>query len=294
MKCARCRKKIPDTALRCRFCKQPVNRGFRGVSASRVAGAISGLRRVFASGKEEEACRWSLVDVAIVLILIVLFAVKDPFRIGLEITDLLRLRFSIFTKEPKLFYFLGVSVQTIVFKIAVTIFVAFAVMLRRVPLSSLVGPLSIKPQWRMNLAAYGAFCVLLSLISSYNPLLPNIPFNSVFPEALLFGNCIAILSILFVAPLIEEVVFRGFLYPAINKAVGMHIAVIITSVLFAAAHYPQMKGEPGFFFVIFTLGVTITYARALTRSTWVAIVMHHLYNLAYVTVGFINFIIIRY
>ncbi len=246
--------------------------------------------------KNTAACPWSLADIALVAILIALFIIKDPLHLGVEVLKYLRLHFFIFTREPKLFYYLGTSINTIIFKFVLIFFVLIAVKLRRVSFwNSIVFTGKIPAGWyRAWLPIFAGVSVVLRLISMSNPLVPNLPFCSVFPEAMITGNIVIIFSILFVAPFIEEISFRGFLYPALNKYMGMYPSIFFTSALFTLAHYPQIKGEILFIAIIFILSLMITYAKAKTGSTWLAIVMHHVYNLMYIIVGFVSFLMIKY
>ena len=148
--------------------------------------------------------------------------------------------------------------------------------------------------WRAYLPLYAIACLVLRDISSLNPLVPNLPFDSIFLEAKIIGNVVVIFSVILIAPVVEEAIFRGFLYPGINRYVGMHPAVFVTAALFTLAHYPQVRGEPVFAATLFLLGLIITYARALTGSTLLAVLMHFIYNSMYVAVGLVNYMILKY
>jgi len=141
---------------------------------------------------------------------------------------------------------------------------------------------------------YVAICVVFRYIGEANPLVPNMPLDSIFTEAVIIGNIVIIFSVIFVAPFIEEILFRGFIYPAFNKYMGIYPSIILTSFLFTLAHYPNIKDEYLFMAIIFTLSLVITYARAKTGSTWLAIIMHHIYNLMYIAIGFINYAFVKY
>lgn len=82
-----------------------------------------------------------------------------------------------------------------------------------------------------------------------------------------------------IAPFCEEICFRGFFYPAINRRWGMHRAILITSALFAIIHFNYLHYFPALF-QIFLLGLAITYLRATTQSTFIAVIFHFLYNLS--------------
>ncbi len=250
---------------------------------------------VIFGGRDPEACQWSLVDVLAFSVLIAVFAFKDPFHLGAHIIRYLRLHFFIFTKEPKLLYYLSIYIGSIIFKCVSLVLLAALVKLRGISFRrSVLSPGRVPPSWEVWLPLYIIACVVMRLVSIMNPLVPNIPFNSLFTEALVVGNAVTIFSVLLVAPFVEEVLFRGFLYPGLNRHLGIHPAVFITSLLFTLAHYPQIKEDIVFMAVIFALSLMITYAKARTGSTYLAIKMHFLYNLVSIGIGFVNYAIVRY
>ncbi|MFH1753284.1 MAG: CPBP family intramembrane glutamic endopeptidase, partial [Candidatus Omnitrophota bacterium] len=82
--------------------------------------------------------------------------------------------------------------------------------------------------------------------------------------------------------------------PALNRYMGIYPAIVLTSALFTLAHFPQIRDDFHFIAIIFSLSLVITYARAKTGSTLVAMVMHHVYNLSCVAIGLIKYFIYKY
>jgi len=240
-------------------------------------------------------CRWKLYDVFFVAAVIVSLVFLELFGVTRRLIDFFRLHFFIFTKEPRLFYYLTVYISTIIMKATCLVLIIFIVKLRGASFwkDVVIGDKRIAG-YKKYLPVFILICVIFRVISMRDPLVPNIPFNSVFEDARIIGNILLISSILFIAPFAEEAIFRGFIFPALDKHTNRYSAIIITSLLFAFAHYPQIKNDLTFMAVIFFLSVIITYARARTGSTWVAIILHHIYNLVYVIVGFIKFAIAGY
>jgi len=291
MICPCCDKEISDSALRCRFCKNPV----RDVVVLTPKDLWRKARKFLLKGRDTETCAWSILDVGLIGVIIYIFISRDPLGLGREIMGFLRLHFNIFTQEPKLFYYLNVYINTIILKAVLTFVMVILVKIRGLSFwKDVVFGGHIPRSWMKMLPYYAGACVIMRIASLSNPLTPNIPMNSIFPEARLIGNAVMIFSILFVAPFTEEVLFRGFVYPAFNKRIGMYPAIILTSVIFTMAHYPQIKGEALYIAAIFTFSAITTYARAKTGSTWLAMIMHHIYNLVYVAIGVISFMIVRY
>ena len=80
------------------------------------------------------------------------------------------------------------------------------------------------------------------------------------------------------APLMEELFFRGFLYPVLARGIGVPIAVIVTAFCFAALHGAQLMFSWGPVLVIFIVGLVLTLVRAKTNSVAAGVVIHMAYN----------------
>ncbi len=76
-----------------------------------------------------------------------------------------------------------------------------------------------------------------------------------------------------VAPLVEEVIFRGYLYGVARKFAGRWAAVGVTAALFAAIHINALGLLP-----LALLGVVFALAYELTGSLWTNILMHVCFN----------------
>jgi membrane protease YdiL (CAAX protease family) len=95
-----------------------------------------------------------------------------------------------------------------------------------------------------------------------------------------------------VAPLVEETVFRGYLYPLFAKSFGVANSVVITGVLFGLMHGAQLGWTWGLVFVLIAVGVVFTFVRARTGSVFASFLLHLGYNsmIALVTIlGTIGF-----
>ena len=80
------------------------------------------------------------------------------------------------------------------------------------------------------------------------------------------------------APLVEEIVYRGVLYPASQRLVGMGWAIAIVSFLFAGVHYWQYQKNLGVFTAIVILSISLTVIRAVTDSLMIPFVIHLIFN----------------
>jgi uncharacterized protein len=82
------------------------------------------------------------------------------------------------------------------------------------------------------------------------------------------------------APLLEELFFRGLLYPWLRKWTGLVVAVLLTALAFAAIHGAQLGYAWGPVLSIFVVGVVFTVVRVRTKSVAASFLMHCGYNFA--------------
>ena len=80
------------------------------------------------------------------------------------------------------------------------------------------------------------------------------------------------------APFVEELIYRGILYTALEKAAGMTIAVFVVSLLFAGVHVWQYRNNVAVISVITLLSFTLTLTRALTGKLMPAFIIHLIFN----------------
>jgi membrane protease YdiL (CAAX protease family) len=79
-------------------------------------------------------------------------------------------------------------------------------------------------------------------------------------------------------PLVEELVYRGVLYSAFQKALGVSWAIVIVSALFAGVHVLQYFNNLGVIAVITLLSVCLTVVRARSGSLLPSYVIHLVFN----------------
>jgi membrane protease YdiL (CAAX protease family) len=83
-----------------------------------------------------------------------------------------------------------------------------------------------------------------------------------------------------VAPLVEETVFRGYLYPLFAKSFGIAPAVVVTGILFGLMHGSQLGWSWGIVGLLILVGVIFTFARAYTGTVLASFLLHLGYNSA--------------
>ena len=90
-----------------------------------------------------------------------------------------------------------------------------------------------------------------------------------------------------IAPFVEEIFFRGFLFPALARPLGPVFATVLTAFGFALIHGEQLAHAWIPLALLFTVGTALTVARARTRSVAVSVLMHMGYNTTLFTLLYI-------
>lgn len=79
-------------------------------------------------------------------------------------------------------------------------------------------------------------------------------------------------------PFVEELVYRGVLYPVLNRVTGMFWAILLVAILFTLPHIPQYYNNVSVIIVVFVLGISLTAVRAFTGKLLPCFVMHIIFN----------------
>jgi uncharacterized protein len=128
------------------------------------------------------------------------------------------------------------------------------------------------------LALVGIGILTLVVLQGLEHLLPlpaKSPFDQFFNRPL-DAYAFAFLAIAF-APFMEELFFRGFLYPVLARRLGVAAGVFVTASTFAFIHVFEYKAW-GPVLVIFLVGVVLTLVRAKMKSVGASFVVHSIYN----------------
>lgn len=80
------------------------------------------------------------------------------------------------------------------------------------------------------------------------------------------------------APLVEEMIYRGMLYPAIARVLGAGAGIGIVSLLFAGVHFLQYQNNLAVIGVISIVSITLTAVRAYTGRLLPCFVIHLIFN----------------
>ena len=121
------------------------------------------------------------------------------------------------------------------------------------------------------------FALAVEFISRYLPIPKSLPIDKYFSEVtgayLMAGFGVTL------APLLEELFFRGLFYPLVRPTVGVTPAVLLTATLFAFIHGAQLGYAWAPLLSIFVVGAVFTLVRERTGSVASSFLTHCGYNL---------------
>jgi hypothetical protein len=82
----------------------------------------------------------------------------------------------------------------------------------------------------------------------------------------------------FLAPLFEEMLFRGFIQPLLSRTFGVVLGIFFTALLFGALHESEYQGAWQYVAGITVVGIALGAIRATTDSIIPGVVMHGCFN----------------
>jgi membrane protease YdiL (CAAX protease family) len=87
------------------------------------------------------------------------------------------------------------------------------------------------------------------------------------------------------APIVEELAFRGALLDGLCRMRGPRAAIVISALLFAAVHAPTHGGQV---LLVAIVGLALGWLRCATGSLLLCIVGHSLFNTSAIALAFVN------
>ncbi len=140
------------------------------------------------------------------------------------------------------------------------------------------------PAWKMSrgstaLALIAGGILLSFLVGAAAKLHPpkeQLPVEQVMQDhrTALFFLLMAVL----IAPVIEETLFRGFLYPVVARSFGIPAGIIITGILFGLLHGSQFGNNLWLIVIMSTVGAIFTWVRARLDTVLASFILHTAYN----------------
>ena len=110
--------------------------------------------------------------------------------------------------------------------------------------------------------------ILIDNQNGSNPLLEIVLNNDNYLSFILLFITTTIL-----APLFEEIIFRGILLPTLSRDVGIILGIIVSAFIFALAHLSLGEMPP-----LFVLGIGLGITRIASGSLLSSVIMHSLWN----------------
>ncbi|HEX8801695.1 MAG TPA: CPBP family intramembrane glutamic endopeptidase [Terriglobales bacterium] len=128
------------------------------------------------------------------------------------------------------------------------------------------------------LIAGAAFAFTVEFASRWLPIPKSLPVDRFFTDT--HGAYLMAAFGITLAPLLEELFFRGMLYPVLRQSVGVGLGIMLTSIAFAFIHGAQLGYAWAPLLSIFVVGIMFTVVREKTNSVAASFLMHCGYNLA--------------
>ena len=125
----------------------------------------------------------------------------------------------------------------------------------------------------------------LILLQNFLPMPKDTPFEHLFSRPR-DAYLISVMAVT-VGPLMEELFFRGLMYPVLARRMGVFWGVALTAVPFGLIHLPQYGWAWGAGLVIFLVGVACGIVRAATKSVAASFLVHVGYNGTQMVIAFV-------
>ncbi|MGC1374152.1 MAG: type II CAAX endopeptidase family protein [Candidatus Sulfotelmatobacter sp.] len=122
----------------------------------------------------------------------------------------------------------------------------------------------------------GVLMLGFDILGRFIPMPKTTPFDQFFARPL-DAYLTAVFAVT-LGPLMEELFFRGFLYPVLARRLGVFWGIILTALPFGLIHAVQYGYAWGAVLVIFLVGIVLTTVRATTKSVGASFLAHVGYN----------------
>lgn len=136
------------------------------------------------------------------------------------------------------------------------------------------------PSGRAMLFPLGGIVLAFAVegMARFLPIPKSLPMDKFFNDAA-SAYLMAFFGIL-IAPVLEELFFRGMLFPTLRRRMGTFVALLLTAAAFAAIHGAQLGYAWAPILSIFVVGLVLTIVRERTDSVAASILTHSGYNFA--------------
>jgi len=126
-----------------------------------------------------------------------------------------------------------------------------------------------------SLLGVGVLMLGFDMLGRFLPMPKTTPFDQFFDSPM--DAYLTAAFAITLGPLMEEIFFRGFLYPVLARRTGVFWGIVLTAVPFGAMHFMQYRSWSAVL-IIFLVGVVLTTVRAVTKSVGCSFLAHVGYN----------------
>lgn len=160
----------------------------------------------------------------------------------------------------------------------------------KAPFWSTLGWHKVEPsRWPRPVAWLGFVALGLVLSASIQLVSVAFPPKTKLPIEALMQNRQAALALMamsvLLAPVVEETIFRGFLYPVLARSFGVFAGIIVTGTIFGLLHAEQLWGGWAQIALLVLVGIIFTWVRAAKRTVVASYLLHVSYNFLIVLTG---------
>lgn len=131
--------------------------------------------------------------------------------------------------------------------------------------------ISMKSLFKLILVVIGISILSVTLIEMLNSFFPS--YEEAIQDLVSSSIIINFINFVIIAPVFEEILFRGIILYNLKKYINIYSAIIIQAVLFSIMHGNVLQG-------IYTmiLGIILGLIRYWTGSLWATIISHMIFN----------------
>jgi uncharacterized protein len=127
----------------------------------------------------------------------------------------------------------------------------------------------------LSLVGLGVLMLGLDMLGRFLPMPKTTPFDQFFDRPM--DAYLTAAFAITLGPLMEELFFRGFMYPVLARRMGAFWGIVLTALPFGLIHYVQYRSWSAVFIIVL-VGVVLTTVRAVTKSVASSFLAHVGYN----------------
>ncbi len=232
---------------------------------------------------EDLRTSWNWPDLIIFLVFVLGSSVILPLLAGVAAVAFWHINITDIEKVPAIKAAILVAGQAL-WSVATMIYLFGTVRLRQAdPFWRAIGWRALRPS-SMTVRKAAALCLLggvgLAVVVQLSSFAvgkkTKLPIEELFQSR---GSVLLLMALgILVAPLVEETIFRGYIYPVIARGLGIPAGVLFTGTLFGLVHAPQLWGGWGQIMLIIIVGIVLTSVRARTGTVLASFLVHFGYN----------------